>query len=62
MNDYKLMNTFRAYRRMQIELRQDNDGFWGWTIGNHSLTPTFRHFSSAFHSAKLYIDKLKRAK
>ena len=48
-----------TYRRTSITLYQDNDGFWGWVIGNDTLIPTLKYRDIAFGSAKRHVDESK---
>jgi hypothetical protein len=56
-----MTNEITTYRRTEIKLFRDADGFWGWTIGRETMLAMFSSRSSAFGSAKRHIDDAKRA-
>lgn len=44
-------------RGTTINLIQDADGYYGWTIGTHMMLPTFRYRSIAIDAAVKHMSK-----
>ncbi len=47
------------FQGVKFQLFQDADGFWGWVVGTHTMTPSFTSRIIALQTAQKHIRNSK---